>query len=259
MKQILLGALILLFMSVQSLQHSMAQTKSYLKQTIQSEKAHSYKTDLDFFAGELFVNATEEEAVAVCHYGYKADYIKPIMTYHEQGETGYASIQSESIRNKELDRLGKDNKWYLSLNGKQTHQLSVNLKAGTARLDLASSQLKHFAFRMMAGEAHVNLSNSSIPEINMQLMTGSAHLDVSGKWDNDLHATIKGGVGELNVLVPYETGVRITVSGLLGEINIPFFNRNGRTYTNDLYGKTASTLYIDINGGIGQINVNMVD
>ena len=112
---------------------------------------------------------------------------------------------------------------------------------------------------MMAGESKVNLRNTSVPAVIFNLFTGEASLDLSGKWHNDLEANIKGGIGELEIKVPYDTGVRIAVSGLIGEVNIPFFERNGKIYTNGQYGKSKYTLYLNVEAGIGQIDVKMVE
>lgn len=231
---------------------------SLLKKTIGMGKANEVKTDISFFAGELHMSSATEN-LAECYYGYKDDYIRPIMKYHEISNTGYLSIESEPIKNKKLNDIGKDNKWKLTLNGDVRNSVAIELKAGEADIDLEGCNLSRFEYRMMAGKSNIKLRNTSVPSVFFSLTAGEANLDMSGEWKNDLVANIKGGVGELNIKLPYDVGVRITISGLLGEINVPFFNRDGKTYTNDLYGKTKNTLYVDINGGIGEINIEMVE
>jgi len=230
--------------------------ESVYKKSVETGKAKEVKTDISFIAGELNINS-ETNNLVECFYGFKNDFIRPILKYHEVGKTGYLSINSESFKKRDFD--DEDNEWRLSFNGKIRNSIAIDLKAGEANIDLEGCNLGRFEYRMMAGESNINLRNTSVPSLVFSLTAGEANLNLSGKWDNDLSATIKGGVGELKIKVPYDIGVRITASGLIGEINIPFFNKNGKTYTNDLYGKTKNTLYIDINGGIGEIDIDMVE
>jgi hypothetical protein len=227
------------------------------KKTIETNRAKEVKTDIDFFAGELTLTGNSKE-LAECFYGYGDEFIRPNMTYHEVGKTGYLRIDSEPFKDKDIDDFD-DNEWFLSLNPDIANSLAIKLKAGEANIDLEGCKINRFEFRMMAGESNVNLRNTSVKAIVFNLMTGEANLNLTGKWYNDLEASIKGGVGELDIKVPYNIGVRITVSGLIGEVNIPFFNRNGKTFTNDLYGKTEHTLYLNIEAGIGEVNVEMVE
>jgi len=229
-----------------------------LKKSIELGKAKDLKTDISFFAGELHINNSTKN-LAECFYGYKHDYIRPILKYHEVDKTGYLSVESETYKNKEINAIGKNNEWQLSLNSDVRNSVAIELKAGEADINLEDCNLSRFEYRMMAGESNINLRNTSVPSIYFSLSAGEATIDLSGKWKNDLVANIKGGVGELKVKLPYNVGIKVTVSGLLGEINIPFFNRDGKTYTNDLYGKTKNTIYIDINGGIGEISIEMIE
>jgi len=231
-----------------------AQDNSKLfRKSIDMDKAREVKTDIYFFAGELDIN-TSTEKLAECYYGYKDKYLKPAMTYNESGKTGYLSIKSE-----EEDRgINNDgNKWNLCLNKNVKNDLVIKLKAGEANINLEGSNLNSFDYRMTAGETKINLRNTSVPQVNFNLLAGESVINLSGKWHNDGVADIKGGVGEITVIVPYDAGVKVNVSGVLGEINIPFFNKNGRVYTNDIFDKATHKLFINISGAIGQINVRM--
>lgn len=229
-----------------------------VKKNVEIGKAKEVKTDLSFLAGELKVNA-ETSSLAECVYGYNKKYIRPEISYYENDGTGYLDISSESLKNKDLEDFGSDNKWKISFNNHVRNSVSIKHKAGEADIDLEGCNLSRFEYRMAAGESKINLRNTSVPAVTFNLMAGKTHIDLTGRWDNDLVAKVKGGIGEVDLKVPYDTGVRITVSGLIGDVDIPFFNREGNTFTNDKYGKTKNTLYIDINGGVGKISVSMAD
>jgi len=222
------------------------------KQNIEVGRAREVKTDIDFFSGELHVEGTSTY-LAQCFYGKSNPFYRPEMFYHESSRIGYLTIGTQ---NKELDDI-EDNEWFLAINPDIANNVSIRLKAGEANIDLKGCNLTRFDYRMLAGESTINLRNTSVPNFIFNMMAGEANIDLSGKWHNDLEADIKGGVGELNIKVPYNVGVRIFVSGLIGEVRIPFFNRNGKTYTNDAYGKSKHTLFLNVEAGIGEINVTM--
>jgi hypothetical protein len=46
--------------------------------------------------------------------------------------------------------------------------------------------------------------------------------------------------------------------GGLGEINTEDLQREGEAYVNDAYGDSDVTLDVDIRGGVGQINLEVV-
>jgi hypothetical protein len=60
------------------------------------------------------------------------------------------------------------------------------------------------------------------------------------------------------VLLPSEVGVRAMAEGGLDKINAEDLQREGDSYVNDAYGDSDATLDIDIQGGVGQINLEVV-
>lgn len=220
--------------------------------------AKEVKSDISFFAGELYMGVNSQKLVE-CYYGYKDLYIVPYMIYKEVDRIGYLTIKSKREKTEQLDNRSDDNKWKLELNKNVNNDVSIELMAGLAQINLEGAKLSNFAFKMTAGESHINLRNTSVPKIRCNMVAGETSLDLSGKWNNDCDAEIKGGVGQINVKVPFGTGVKIQVSGLLGEVNIPFFNKDNRTYTNEAWGKSKHSITLDISGAVGEINVEMVE
>jgi hypothetical protein len=53
-------------------------------------------------------------------------------------------------------------------------------------------------------------------------------------------------------------GVRVEAQGGLGEINAKSLQKEGEAYVNDAYGDSEVTLDVDIQGGVGQINLEVV-
>jgi hypothetical protein len=83
-------------------------------------------------------------------------------------------------------------------------------------------------------------------------------VDLTGDYEQDLDASIQGGVGEATVMLPSEIGVRARAEGGLGNINAEGLQKEGDSYVNDAYGDADVTLEVDVQGGVGQINLEVV-
>jgi hypothetical protein len=59
-------------------------------------------------------------------------------------------------------------------------------------------------------------------------------------------------------MLPSEVGVRAKAQGGLGKINAKGLQQEGNSYVNDAYGGSDVTLMVDIQGGIGEINLEVV-
>jgi hypothetical protein len=83
-------------------------------------------------------------------------------------------------------------------------------------------------------------------------------VDLTGDYDRDFDASLEGDVGEATVLSPSEVGVRAKAESGLGEIKAKGFRREGDSYVNDAYGDPEVILNIDVQGGVGEVNLEVV-
>lgn len=258
MKNLRIALPLLLLLLVPTLLFATKKPDTIFRKSLPLGNAKEVKSDISFFAGELYMTVNSKK-LTECYYGYKDLYIVPHMVYKEVDQTGYLTIKCKREKAEQLDNRSSDNKWKLELNKDVKNDVSIELMAGEANINLEGAKITNFAFKMTAGESKINLKNTSVPKIRCNMMAGETSIDLSGKWRNDCDAEIKGGVGQINVKVPFGTGVKIHVSGLLGEVNIPFFDKKERYYTNDAWGKSKHSITLDISGAIGEINVEMVE
>ena len=128
------------------------------------------------------------------------------------------------------------NEWDLHLNDKTPMEMTVNMGAGRATLTLGGMALSRLELNMGAGETTV---------------------DLTGNWKKDLSAQIHGGVGKATIRLPRDVGVHVVAQGGLGSINASDFKRRGDVYVNEEYGKSPVTLRIEVEGGIGEINLEL--
>jgi hypothetical protein len=203
--------------------------------SIQAENAQSVRAHLMMGAGELKVSGAAD-ALMEGDFSYNVADWKPKVAYDISGERGELNVEQGSG---EGVRLGGEarNEWDLRFNDEVPIDLGVEMGAGESDLDLDSLTLTGLTLHMGAGTTTV---------------------DLTGDYGQDFDASIQGGVGEATVLLPSEVGARVRAEGGLGKINAEGFRREGQAYVNDAYGDSDVTLEVDVQGGVGQINLEVV-
>ncbi len=204
-------------------------------QAVDLENAHSVRAQLMMGAGELKVSGAAD-ALMEADFSFNVADWKPEVSYDVSGEKGELTVEQG---NGEGVRLGGDarNEWDLRFNDDVPIDLVVKMGAGESDLDLDSLTLTGLDLEMGAGETMVNLS---------------------GDYGQNLDASIEGGVGEATILLPNEVGVRVRAKGGLSKINAEGLQREGEAYVNDAYGESDVTLEVDVQSGIGEINLEVV-
>jgi len=203
--------------------------------SIQAENAQSFDAELRMGAGELNVSGGAD-ALMEANFSYNVAEWKPEVNYDVSGDTGELIVEQGSG---EGIPAGGDarNEWDVRFNDEVPTGLHVQMGAGESDLDLDSLTLTGLELEMGAGKTTV---------------------DLTGDYGQDLDASIQGGVGEATVLLPSELGVRVRAEGGLGKINAHGLQREGQAYDNDAYGDSDVNLEVDVQGGVGQINLEVV-
>jgi hypothetical protein len=204
-------------------------------ESVDLENAQSVVAQLRMGAGELNLTGGAD-ALMEADFAYNVSDWEPEVSYEVSGETGELTVEQGSD---EGVRLGGDarNEWEVRFNDEVPTDLRVEMGAGESDLDLDSLTLTGLDLEMGAGKTTV---------------------DLTGDYAQDLDASIEGGVGEATVLLPSEVGVRARAEGGLGKINAEGLQREGDSYVNDAYGDSEITLEVDVQGGVGQINLEVV-
>ena len=204
-------------------------------QKVQPENAQTVRAHLKIGAGELNVSGGAD-ALMEAEFAYNVADWKPDVSYDVSGDTGELSVEQGSGQDV---RPGGDarNEWDVLFSDEVPTDLRVQMGAGESSLDLDSLTLTGLDLQMGAGKTTV---------------------DITGDYTSDFDASIQGGVGEATVMLPSEVGVRARAEGGLGNINAKGLKKEGDSYVNEAYGSSDVTLEIDVQGGIGQINLEVV-
>jgi hypothetical protein len=226
---VLLGALLLASCS-SKLRVGELKTES---QSVELGDAKSVNVEINFGAGDLSVNGGAEKLLDA-NFTYNVARLKPEVEYTDDT----LIIRQPEVKG--LLALGDiadfRNEWSLGLNNEVPMDLSVNVGAGTSELQLADLSLTGLDINLGASESTV---------------------DLSSKWVQDLDVTIEAGVGDVTLRLPEDIGVRVQVETAIGTIDAPGLKQDGNVYTNAAYGVSDVTLQINLEAGIGQINLEV--
>jgi hypothetical protein len=203
--------------------------------SVDPKDAQSVRAQLKMGAGELHITGGADQLMEG-DFSYNVAEWKPEVSYDVGGEKGELVVRQGSANSGSLGAKAR-NEWEISLNDEMPTDLVVQMGAGESDLDLDSLTLEGVDLKMGAGKSTV---------------------DLTGDYAKGFDATIEGGVGEVTVMLPSGAGVKAKADGGLGKINAEGLKKVGDAYVNDAYGESDVTLDVDVRGGVGQINLEVV-
>ena len=108
---------------------------------------------------------------------------------------------------------------------------------------------------MGAGQGNLRLRDMEVTDLQLKMGAGQVELDLTGPRKSDLNVEIKGGIGQATIRVPRDVGFNARAAGGLGSISAEGLQKDGNEYRNDVYGKTPHKIRLDVQGGIGEIEL----
>jgi hypothetical protein len=199
--------------------------------TLERQGAKAVRASIDMGAGELSVSGGSANLLEA-NFDYRGSSATPNVDYHVNDGQGELNV-SEGDSDSHIHTTS-DNTWTLRLANDIPMDLKINMGAGEGRLRLRDLDLTNL-------------------EINMG--AGSVDVDLTGDRKKDLHADIQGGVGQATIRLPKKVGVIVNASGGIGTVVAHGFQNEGNEYTNEAYGKTPATIHLNVQGGVGVINL----
>lgn len=228
-----------------------------LSETVPRGDVESLVAHLSVGVGELMVTGGSDQ-VLEADFEYSQENWQPAVSFSQEGTDGELRIhQPELAEEFDMD-FGDDqrNTWRIRLNDAVVQTLNCEIGAGETELDLRGTSLRSLNIDAGIGQHDIILTDTSLPELAIDAGVGEVNVDLSGGWRNHLRADINGGIGELNLTVPTDVGVRLDVSGGLGSVDVPpSYTKAGSTYTNAAYDQAEYRLEIDVDAGMGSIEV----
>jgi hypothetical protein len=183
-------------------------------------------------AGELELRAVDQEPLLEASFEFNRERNRPEVDYRLIGDKGRLEVRHARRRGVHFGTTR--NRWDLRLSRAVPVELAVDLGAGQSDLDLRGLELERLDIDMGVGE-----------------MT----LDLQGGHERSFDVKIDGGVGSATLHLPTEVGVRVKVDGGLGSVNAHGLTKRSGAYVNDAYGRSGVTIEVDIDAGIGSLDL----
>ena len=203
--------------------------------SVDPKNAQTARTQLKMGAGELNLTGGADQLMEG-DFSYNVAEWKPEVSYDVSGDEGELVVRQGGSEGSDLTGEAR-NEWEIRLNDELPTDLVVQMGAGESDLDLDSLTLKGLKLQMGAGKTTV---------------------DLTGDYAQSFNSSIQGGVGEATIMLPSEVGVKAKAQGGLGKINAVGLERVGGAYVNDAYGESDVTLNVNVQGGVGEINLEAV-
>jgi hypothetical protein len=202
-------------------------------QSVELGDAQSVRVEINMGAGNLDVTSGADKLLEA-DFTYNVAKLKPEVKYTDgtlvvwqPNSKGLPALQSITDYR---------NEWGLRLSDEVPMDLRVVLGAGSSNL---------------------NLTGLSLTRLNVILGAGEYTIDLSGDWTRDLDVTIDTGAANIRLRLPRDVGVRVRVDAGPHTIETPDLTQDGDVYTNAAYGVSDVTMQVDMETGIGQINLEV--
>jgi hypothetical protein len=199
----------------------------YDSRSIERDNSEEVTVRLEMGAGDLKVG-TGTSKLAQAYFTYNVPSWKPIVDY----TPGDLTIRQPGQTHSHLGNTKYE--WDLRLGRQIPLDLRVNFGAGEAQLDLGSLDLR---------------------SVEVHMGVGKMNMDLRGDPQHDYSVNINGGVGEATVHLPVKAGVYATARGGIGEISVRGMQKIGDHWVNEVYDTAKVKVRVDVNGGIGRIEL----
>lgn len=169
----------------------------------------------------------------------------------------------------------------LDLTGDVPLELSVEMGAAEADLDLGGLRLRRLTYETGASESRIRFSelnretaeacvfkagaaalhveglgNSNCRHIDVSGGLGDLNLDFTGDWQQDATASVSVGLGGIEIRVPSEVGVRVEKSTFLMSFDAPGFEKHrGGTWLSRNWDTADHRLNLKVSGALGGVTI----
>ena len=183
-------------------------------------------------AGDLDLSGGTSKAFEG-EFDYATNWARPNIAYTVSGKSGDLNISQENHG----PLLGPDNTWLVRLND----ELPIDLE-----------------IKMGAAKGNLNFRNINLKQLRIEAGVGKIDVDLTGNRTADLNVDIHGGVGQAVIRLPKNIGVSVRAKGGIGAVTTAGMTKQGDDYyVNESFGHSAHTINVEINGGIGNIDLSV--
>jgi len=229
---LILAAALLLGGCNSRLQVGPLQTES---KSVELGDAKSVRVEINFGAGDLELFGGADKLLEA-DFDYNVAALKPEVKY-----TDGTLVVRQPETNGMPALLGITdfrNDWTINLEDSVPMDLSVDVGGGSGDLLLAGL---------------------SLTSLDITLGAGIYTIDLTGDWAKNLDVTIDAGAADVTLRLPKDVGARVNVEEGPHTIEATGLTKDGAIYTNAAYGVSDVTIKVDLEVGIGTINLQVIE
>ena len=233
---------------------------------------------MEYHAGELDVHAVSAPLLYEMSLRYDESRTVPVHSLTSDGrllELGERTLDDEHPAGAQAGEMR------LGLSRRVPLDLSLELGAVEADLDLGGLSLENLAIRSGASEARLGfqepnrvsmrrlainvgaaslratgLANAKAEQLSVGAGVGSVELDFDGQWSQDVTATVDITLGRVTVRVPADVGVRLDVDRVLAALDTEGLEHREDAYYSDNWERARHRLRLDVNTVFGKFELD---
>jgi hypothetical protein len=224
--------------------------------TVAREDADTVRAYIRMGAGELKID-NGADGLMEADFTYNVPDWRPEVEYEVSNGEGRLTVRQPNTDDITLDSNIRY-EWDLRFAENVPLDLRVECGAGEHDIDLAGLDVTELDVKLGAGDVEIDLSdNESLSRLEFDIGAGSANINLDGPWADDVDVDIQGGVGQTKLRLPSDVGVRVDVTRGIGDIDVSGLYRQGNAYVNDAYDESDVTMEVNIQAGIGRIELEV--
>ena len=226
-------------------------------ETVEVGNAETVRADIRMSVGEIEISGGASELMEA-EFTFNVDELEPRVSYDVSGPTGQLTVEhrrSEGLPLGDYDDVRSE--WDLIFNDDVPMDIALSFGAARGDIDLRGMALSSLNVEVGAGDADLWLGDGLLSNLDIEVGAGKLMLDLVANWERDLNAEITGGVGQLTIYLPSDVGVIVDVELGIVVVDARGLKKDGNTYTNDAYGESEVTLRLEIEGGVGDIRLEV--
>ena len=131
--------------------------------------------------------------------------------------------------------------------------LTTQIDAGRAQLDLGGATLRTVNLGVDAGDLRADLADATLDQISLEVNAGSATVTLPV---DAFTGAITANAGSVRVCVPAGLGLRIERQESLGSVRINGLDRVGDTWVSGSAAPARTTAELIVNANVGSVTIN---
>ena len=244
-----------------------------------SQDEHSLEAKIELNVGQLLIESGVPGMSYDLDLYYDENAFDPRLDFRRSEDGAHLNFDLDG-KSRVNSGLGKTR---LNLKLDPATRLDLDAQTGVAESEIDLSDLKIVRLHLENGVGetsvfsanqnteicrHISVENgvgtlkmSGLGNLNFERMEfrggiGAAELEFSGDWQRNAEVDIDVGIGSVEIVLPRSIGAEVRMSkSWLSGIDIHGFRKDGRTYISDNMDRVSRVVRLNINTGIGGVEV----